>query len=115
MRLQHALRRRAVALEVAKLMSWEVHEEILDVYFEKLAEEQIEGYEKISVQQINKADVFLFSRLSELTEGDLSRPADGSLPLDGHATKILQEFKFSALLNPLPMRSMWSKRVLEEP
>eukprot|EP00973_Karenia_brevis_P011589 1569525-Karenia_brevis.AAC.1 len=61
MRLHQALRRRAVALEVAKLMSWEVHEEIIEVYFDKLAEEQIEGYEKVTAQQINKADVFLFS------------------------------------------------------
>eukprot|EP00973_Karenia_brevis_P046412 6435013-Karenia_brevis.AAC.1 len=87
MKVKYALQRRGIAYEVARLMTWETHEEVVDTYFRVIAEEPITGYAKVSWEQVYRADQELHSRLPEIKCEDLSLPGDGSLPLDNAVMK----------------------------
>eukprot|EP00973_Karenia_brevis_P093665 12418457-Karenia_brevis.AAC.1 len=92
-------------MELTKLMKWEVHEAVLQMYTRAVAEEAIAGYEPISWEQVHRADVELFARIAEITNEDLSLPSDGSMPMDAAATAVMREHRFNTLLAPLPKRS----------
>eukprot|EP00973_Karenia_brevis_P061764 8589436-Karenia_brevis.AAC.1 len=86
-------------------MTWEVHESVLQMYTRAVAEDAITGYEPISREQVHRADVELFARIAEITNEDLSMPANGKLPMDDAATTIMKEHRFNTLLAPLPKRN----------
>eukprot|EP00973_Karenia_brevis_P000688 97501-Karenia_brevis.AAC.1 len=59
----------------------------------------------VSWEQVHRADTEMFSRIAEITNEDLSMPADGSLPMDAPALAVMKEHRFNTLLAPLPKKS----------
>ena len=54
LRLQNALRRRGVALEIAGVMSFSVHETIVDEYFRTMQEDPYDSnYRRVTIQQVH--------------------------------------------------------------
>ena len=52
LRLRNALQRRGLACEIAGIMSFSVHEKILNEYFTALQEEPAKDYCKVTIDQI---------------------------------------------------------------
>ena len=52
LRLQNALRRRGYACEVAGIMSFKVHETIIEEYFRVMQEDPGAGWKQVTVQQV---------------------------------------------------------------
>eukprot|EP00435_Cladocopium_sp_Y103_P061921 s66_g23.t1 len=85
----NALKRRGVAYEIAKLMSYEKHESLIQVLFSELQREPLEGFRKTTLSQLSAADREVHLRLSELTRAGLPLGPDGELPLDKHIDKVI--------------------------
>ena len=60
---RYALQRRGLAMNVAKLFSFEVHEKLINKYFDELAEEVLQGYAPVNLEQIRLADKAIFKRM----------------------------------------------------
>ena len=56
MQIYEALRRRGIALDFANLLTWQVHERYLAMLFGHLRKEPVDGYTKVSLQQLLRAD-----------------------------------------------------------
>eukprot|EP00973_Karenia_brevis_P013401 1820177-Karenia_brevis.AAC.1 len=99
-RLRFALQRRGVALQIAEIMSFRAHEEVVNWFTNELERETLPGHSKVTVDQVHRADIEIFTRAAELLKEDLSKREDGSLPLDNVVRKILEEPRIQALLFP---------------
>ena len=100
LRLKQALTRRGIALEMARLLSFKIHETLVDRYFRELDKGSVPGYHAVTVQQVHNADTEAFVQMAEMTESGLPLGADGSFPLDTVIPQILRSERFSQLLNP---------------
>ena len=67
----NALRRRGIAYELAHLMSYEVHEMIVSLFFTELQRDPIEGFKKTTLGQLSAADREVHLRLAERTRAGL--------------------------------------------
>ena len=67
----NALRRRGIAYELANLMSYEVHETIVNLFFTELQREPIDGFKKTMLGQLSVADREVHLRLAERTRAGL--------------------------------------------
>ena len=101
LKLQQALTRRGVALDMADLMSFQVHETLVKFYFSEMDKEPIFGYNPVSLQQIHRADIEAFTQLAGLHDGNLQLLADGSRPLDKNMKRVMKHQRFTSLLAPL--------------
>lgn len=98
--VMNALRRRGIAYELANLMSYEVHEEIISLFFTELQREPIEGFKKATLSQLSAADREVHLRLAEKTRSGLPLGPAGELPLDKHVTDVLKLPSVMWLLMP---------------
>eukprot|EP00435_Cladocopium_sp_Y103_P026878 s2040_g6.t1 len=87
--VMNALRRRGIAFELAKLMSYEKHEAIVSLLFSELQREPLEGFRKTSMSQLSAADREIHLKLSEKTRAGLPLGPNGELPLDQHVDSVL--------------------------
>lgn len=71
--VMNALKRRGATFELAKLMSYEEHEKIINLLFFELQKEPLEGFKKVSLGQIAAGDREIHSRLAEFTRAGLPR------------------------------------------
>jgi hypothetical protein len=100
--LQCALRRRAIAFEMADLASYETMEAVTDLYLRRLMATPLPGFSKVSLDQVVRADMELFNQLSSLCLGAVKRAPDGRRPFDVHIPTITDSIDFRYLLAPLP-------------
>ena len=103
--LHNALRRRGVAYDVAQAMSFEKHEELINLFFNEMQREPLEGFQKVSLEQVAAADREVHVRLAEKTRGGLARDAQGGLPLDGPLGDVIVSSEVRWLLMPMPKRA----------
>ena len=96
----NALRRRGVAYAFARLISWEKHEAYVACLFKYLTKPAQQGYRKVSLRQILRADKLAFSKMSEAGE-DIRADASGDLPLDKLIATVLQDYDLIVALLPL--------------
>eukprot|EP00973_Karenia_brevis_P015903 2175479-Karenia_brevis.AAC.1 len=99
-KLRFALQRRGVAMQMAEIMSFKAHDEIVNWFITEMNRDPIPGHLKVSVDQVHRADVELFTRAAELAKEDLSKEADGTLPLDNLMRRIMVEPRVQVLLFP---------------
>eukprot|EP00435_Cladocopium_sp_Y103_P059286 s1864_g21.t1 len=85
----NALKRRGVAYELSKLMSYEKHEMIIQLLFGELQREPLEGFKRPTMSQLSAADREIHLRLAERTRSGLPLGPAGELPLDQHVEKVL--------------------------
>eukprot|EP00439_Symbiodinium_sp_Y106_P021996 s11285_g2.t1 len=96
----NALWRRGVAYAFARLISWEKHEAYVACLFKYLTKPAQQGYRKVSLRQILRADKLAFSKMSEAGE-DIRADASGDLPLDKLIATVLQDYDLIVALLPL--------------
>ena len=82
LRLERALQRRGIALQVAKLMSFKTHQLWVGKLFLEYHREPMRNYEKVTLEQVQDADASLFAELSELSNASLTSLIPGVYPLD---------------------------------
>jgi len=104
--LKNVLRRRGLAMHMAKLLSFEVQETLINMYFDELARDDLPRYNSISLDQIRAADKEIFVRLADQTRGGFSGLGDPLahtpiLPLDDLLPRVMVEPRVVALLLPL--------------
>ena len=109
LRLKSALQRRGIALQVAGLMKYKTHMIWVDKMFREYMRDPLFGYERVSLEQLARADAELFAELSELSKGCLNSTALGGLALDHLLPVAMADPRVSSLLVPLPGRSRGSK------
>ena len=95
-----ALRRRGVAYELAAILSFEKHEELIDRLFMEYQRDPMPGFHSVSLCQLQAADREVHVRMGELTRAGLTLGADGSLPLDGPLTQVLAGSHIQWMLMP---------------
>eukprot|EP00435_Cladocopium_sp_Y103_P014634 s3000_g3.t1 len=98
----NALKRRGIACELAKLMSFEKHETLVSHLFAELQREPLDGFRKISMAQLAAADREIFLKLSEKTRAGLPLGPNGELPLDQYIDGVLELPSVMWLLMPKP-------------
>ena len=96
----NALRRRGIAYELANLMSYEVHETIVNLFFTELQRDPIEGFRKTTLSQLSAADREVHLRLAEKTRAGLPLGPAGELPLDKHVEEVIKLPSVMWLLMP---------------
>eukprot|EP00435_Cladocopium_sp_Y103_P023589 s953_g5.t1 len=102
--VHNALRRRGVAYDVGQAMSFTKHEELINLFFNEMQKEPLDGFQRVSLEQIAAADREVHVRLAEKTRSGLSKGTDGGLPLDKPLEEVLQSSEVRWLLMPLPKR-----------
>eukprot|EP00435_Cladocopium_sp_Y103_P071307 s612_g37.t1 len=98
----NALKRRGIAYELSKLMSFESHEKIISLLFTELQRDPIDGFRRPTMSQLAAADREIHLKLAELTRAGLPLGPSGELPLDKHIDKVLQMPSVMWLLMPKP-------------
>ena len=98
----NALKRRGMAYELAKLMSYECHEQLINLLFNEFQRDPIDGFVRPSMGQLASADREVHIRLAELTRAGLPLGPRGELPLDKHIDKVLGLPSVMWLLMPKP-------------
>ncbi|CAE7222627.1 unnamed protein product, partial [Symbiodinium sp. CCMP2592] len=98
--VMQALRRRGVAYELAAIMSFERHEELIDRLFMEYQREPMAGFHPVSFSQLQAADREVHVRMGELTRAGLVPGADGSLPLDIPVSRVLAGSHIQWMLMP---------------
>jgi hypothetical protein len=92
-----ALQRRGLAMEIAGLCQYEVHQEVVDHYLKEFMSAPMVHFRSCSLEQIERADQFLFTRAAEITASGLKRNGIGLLPLEEAIKNIRKETRFLCL------------------
>ena len=88
--LKSALQRRGLALDMAGVMSYEVHDRLVTFLFDEYMRSPIEGYAKTTVDQLHNADREIWNRLAKLCRSGVRAPPGGSRPLEVHLDGCLE-------------------------
>ncbi len=104
LKISWALQRRGLALDIAGLMSYEVHEAIRERLIKAITDESPDPrYAGPSMSQTLNADRELWRQLQKVARGSLrSTPVGVKRPLDDHVNKVLSSPEFVWTLMPLP-------------
>ena len=98
--VHHALRRRGVCYAVAELMTFEVHETLIQFLFDAYYKDPSEGYQRVTLAQLALCDREVHLRLSDQCRTGFTLGADGGLPLDRRLPVVLQMRCVEQLLLP---------------
>ena len=82
LKLRLALQRRGLGLEMARLMTYKVHELWAQHLFTRFGRDALPGYNKVSLDQLLNADKEMFAILADRTRGGLGMMANGDYRLD---------------------------------
>ena len=102
LRLREAYRRKALAMDLAALVSYRVAEEWHSYLFMALQREVPKGFRSISVAQLMAADKRLWILLSEQTRGEVHSRAGQDKPCDSALTKLSSSHDVLNFLIPIP-------------
>ena len=91
MQVFEALRRRGVAPAFADLLWWQVHEMYLSMLFSHLRKDAPVGFNKVTLQQVLRADRAAWTKLIEISH-PIRRTATGELPLDTALIRALESY-----------------------
>ena len=103
--VHNALRRRGVAHDVAQAMSFEKHETLINLFSNEMQREPLDGFQRVSMDQVAAADREVHVRLAERTRSGLVKDAQGGLPLDLPLDDVLRSSEVRWLLMPMPKRA----------
>ncbi|CAJ1393138.1 unnamed protein product [Effrenium voratum] len=103
---------KGLAMDLMQLATYAVVEEYNSMLLNHLQSHAIPGYNKVTLQQVLKADQQAWVRLAETLTSGVKRAADGSLPMDAAIQALANDPKFTFYLLPLPLASQ--KRSLED-
>jgi hypothetical protein len=102
LKIQNCLIRRGLALDIGDVMSFESHRKIVNRLMSSLAKEPpAAGWAQINIEQVKRADEYIFRRLAEECRTGVRRRPSGVLPLDDQIDEILREHDLSIILSHL--------------
>lgn len=100
-KFRQALSRRGIALDLAGLCSFEVHEMLADVLMTEFHQPALDNHSSVTMEQLETADKHLFTRLAEITRTGIRKRPDGTLPMEDGIRLVLRETKFNCILMQL--------------
>jgi hypothetical protein len=100
LKLKSALQRRGIAMEVAQLLSFEVHDKYVSWLFRQLARKPFTGFHQVSIQQIHELDAEVFLKLAEQTREGLDLNIDGTYRLDALLLNAMADPQVTMLAMP---------------
>ena len=115
LKLANALTRRGVALEVAQLMSFKIHDGVVKWFLRAYNRPAIPGHAKVSLLQIKNTDEEIFVRLAALTRTGLHLAAQGAYPLDALMPEVLKDPRVTTLMTPLQLTNPAIKTLSNSP
>ncbi len=105
MKLDYVLARRGVAMEAAKLLTFDVHRLLVDKIFEALEDTPPDTtrYAPCSFAQVVKADQEIIHMMGKRSRGSsIARRPDGSYPLEEAFKSAIESARIQMILQPLP-------------
>ena len=100
LQVDYALRRRGLALAMADLVDWHVHERLREDLMASLARPPPPGYAKVDLAQVRRADETAFQLLARLSVDGIRR-LDGKRPLDELIPQVMGHRDYNMALQPL--------------
>ena len=90
--LNFVLTRRGIALDEYDVMSFDKHDQIRQRLMSELLDEPVDPrFEGPSLEQVKKADAFIFRMLGSECSGGIRRTPAGTLPMDDAIEKVFRE------------------------
>ena len=103
LKLRAAFTRRGVALQVARIMKYQVREQWVKKLFAEYTREAYHGYASVSLEQMQRADDEFWAEMATLTPEGLKSPLGNKYPLDDFALQAIKDgTRVSSLLCQLP-------------
>ena len=113
-KLRFSLQRRGIAMNLARLCSFVVHEKLINFLMKEYCRTPPTNFAAVSLEQVYEADREIFVLMAEWTEGylDMKIGEEGKaeLPLDKLIPKALEEWRIKAILTMLPLAVQGQKR-----
>ena len=106
LQLQWSLQRRGIAFDQCRLIDWDVHQRWVQYLLGLLSKPAPEGYSKIKMDQVIKADKELFMILSEEHQQTGERLTDVPSPMNTAFQKLLTDPRVTMYLLPVPQHSV---------
>ena len=100
--LYQALQRRALAMDLTGLATFEVSKKWIDRMFAIYAQAPAPGFQKVSQSQLLRADRHSFVRLSETFTGNLKVAPMAGLPLDPLIERFETDMSITYYMLPIP-------------
>ena len=97
-----AFQRRALAYDIAKIGTFAVMDRWTQTLFEKLNEQPVSGFRRITMEQALNADKRLWVKLSDETRSNLAAPPAGPKPFDVAFERLTSHQEVLLHLTPLP-------------
>ena len=100
LKLKTALQRRGVAMEIAQLCTFEVHDKYVNFLLKEMSRRQLPGFHGISSNQLLQVDSEVFIKLAEQTRSNLDLQEDGHFPLDTLLQSVMYDPRINLLIAP---------------
>jgi len=100
LRLSDALSRRGAALDIGRVVSWRVHQELTHQIMGALKRDPPAGMARVTVEQAKAYDVELWRRVAELAAGRVKPDAEGNKPLDKWLRQAMTEPLVAMIMMP---------------
>jgi hypothetical protein len=101
LRVQFALKRRGLALEMADLADYLVHDKLVDKLLAALLRDVPVGHRRVDLAQIERADREAFRLMAQVTRAGIRRSGAEGRPLDLALAAVLDDPDFRTALQPL--------------
>lgn len=100
LKLQNAMTRRAIAMDVAGLLTYETHDECLTQWYMREIQREpiLQEFRKINMNQLRRVDMEIFVGMAELTREGLGLDASGNPVLDGVLRQLVNQPRVQQLL-----------------
>jgi hypothetical protein len=102
LRVHHAFIRRGLALDMANLASYEMHERVMREFMSHLTRAVPMGFKGPTIEAVLRADKELWTRVADEVRSELRPDGDGKLPVDKALDKLYMSPSVLFHLLPLP-------------
>ena len=102
LQLQWALQRRGIALDQCRLIDWDVHQRWVQYLLGLLAKAAPEGYSRIKMEQLLKADRELFLVMAHDLQHSGERLSETPSPMNQAMPRLMTDPRITMHLLPLP-------------
>eukprot|EP00435_Cladocopium_sp_Y103_P000779 s5414_g1.t1 len=106
LQLQWSLQRRGIALDQCRLIDWDVHQRWVQYLLGLLSKPAPEGYAKIKMDQVIRADKELFMIMAEDHQQTDERLTDVPSPMNVAFQKLVTDPRVTMLLLPVPQHAV---------
>ena len=100
LKLKTALQRRGIAMELAQLISFEMHDKYVAWLFKEMSRRAMQGFHSVSTNQILEVDKEVFIKLADQTRAGLDLNVDGTFVLNALLDTIIIDPRINLLIAP---------------